>query len=156
MGAFREVKRHLDGHEEVFDCEPLRVTDEAAAVRFVLPVAMGGFPAGTVTTGYFWTGRSHTLYDLHGPAGEPMGERFDVVDEVRIEPRGVEYLDLLLDVRVGPDGAVTVEDEDEVEEAAAAGLLGPERRALIDRTRALLLTDHERIVAGARAWLRGG
>lgn len=155
MAPFHEVKRHLDGREEVFACEPLRVTPSAAAVRFVLPGEMGGYPAGTVTTGFFWADRSHNLYALRSPEGHPLGARFDVVDEVRIEGDRVEYLDLLLDVRVSPDGAVTVEDEDEVTEAAAAELLSPEQRATIVRTRSLLIAQHRRIAREAEAWLAG-
>jgi predicted RNA-binding protein associated with RNAse of E/G family len=58
----------------------------------------------------------------------------------------VEYLDLLLDVRVLPDGTVRVEDEDEVEEAASGGHLSPEQWTVIQRIRKELLDDHARIL----------
>jgi predicted RNA-binding protein associated with RNAse of E/G family len=61
----------------------------------------------------------------------------------------VEYLDLLIDVRVMPDGTVRVEDEEEVEEAARSGLLFPAQLDLVERTRRQLLRDHARIVDDA-------
>jgi predicted RNA-binding protein associated with RNAse of E/G family len=76
-----------------------------------------------------------------------VAHRFDVVDRVLIAPDRVEYRDLLLDLWVSPSGDVHVEDEDEVEQAERDGLLTPAMVARIERTRALLLRDHRRVVA---------
>jgi predicted RNA-binding protein associated with RNAse of E/G family len=65
--------------------------------------------------------------------------------DVRIQPDRVEYTDLILDVRVRPDGTVHLEDEDEVEEAARDGLLSPEHCSTIERTCRYLLDRHARI-----------
>ena len=144
--TFTEVKHHFDGRTEEWPCEPLTVTDDLAAVRFRLPDPISDVPAGTLTLGFFWEERTYNLYRFVSADGEPFGYRFDVVSDVRIEPDWVEYRDLLLDVRVLPDGTVRVEDEDEVEEAATRGLLSPEQHSIIERTRAHLLDRHAGIL----------
>jgi predicted RNA-binding protein associated with RNAse of E/G family len=112
-------------------------------VRFVLPEPIQDIPAGTATLGFFWRDRTYNLYRFVAP---DLGYRFDVVTEVRIEPDRIEYLDLLLDVRVLPDGSVRVEDEDEVVEAARSGLLDPPRLAIVERTREHLWREHAAIL----------
>ena len=77
------------------------------------------FPAGSRTYGFFWARRHYLLYVLHGPDGRLIAHRFDVVDEVRMRPGRVEYLDLALDVWVDPSGHAWTEDEDEVVELAS-------------------------------------
>jgi predicted RNA-binding protein associated with RNAse of E/G family len=71
------------------------------------------------------------------------------VDEVRISRGRIEYLDLLLDLWVDPEGHARLEDEDDVTEYAARGLLSPERLALIERTRRHLVARHRRIIEAA-------
>lgn len=99
-----------------------------------------------MTFGFFWRDRTYDLYRMMSADGRLLRHRFDVVTDVRIGPGRIEYLDLLLDVLVDPGGEPRVEDEDEVEEAAAAGLLPPDRLSLIDRTRRHLLAQHASIV----------
>lgn len=153
MIAVTEVKRFLDGHTESFQCEALAVGAGAAVVRFRHRQGRtaGGFhlPAGSVTYGFFWRGRHYTLYRFVGPDGRLIAHRFDVVDEVRISRRRIEYLDLLLDLWVDPEGHARLEDEDDVTEYAARGLLSPERLALIERTRRHLLARCRRIIEAA-------
>ena len=68
---------------------------------------------------------------------------------MRIAPDRVKYLDLLLDVLVAPDGTVTIEDEEDVRQALADGLLTPKQSRTIERTRDLLVRSHDRIVHDA-------
>jgi predicted RNA-binding protein associated with RNAse of E/G family len=112
------------------------------------------FPAGSRTYGFFWARRHYLLYVLHAPDGGLIAHRFDVVDEVRLRPGRVEYLDLALDVWADPSGRAWTEDEEEVVELASQGLLSPQRLALIERTKRLLLAHHRRIAAEARHELR--
>jgi hypothetical protein len=146
-----EVKRHLDGREEVFECDRILVTPNEAVVRFEIPVDVGRVPAGTLTLGFFWRWRTYNLYRFVSPESEVLGHRFDVVSEVRIAPDRVMYLDLLLDVLVDEDGAITVEDEKDVTEAVSAGLLTDQQLRTIERTRDQLTRSHERIVRDAMA-----
>lgn len=144
-----EVKRHLDGRVETFACQAVRVSPSHAVVRFVSPAPLGGYPPGTVTLGVFWRDRPYNLYRLEAPDGRLLGHRFDAVADVRITPDRIEYVDLLLDVVVEPDGTVRVEDEDEVAAADAAGLLSPERAALVERARRELVAEHARVMEEA-------
>lgn len=153
-----EVKRHLDGRHEVFTCQALAMTTERAIVRFVNPQPVGtdpspgsglALPAGTATTAFFWRRRHYNLYRFLAPDGRLLGHRFDVVDDVRLGRGRIEYLDLLLDVRMDADGRLWVEDEDEVAEYAARGLLTPQQVALIQRTGHYITLNYERIIAGA-------
>jgi hypothetical protein len=148
-----ETKRTLDGRRQSFDCGLVAVTPRLAIVRFEHPAArsVGGFffPIGSHTLGFFWAGRHYNLYRFTGPDGAVIAYRFDVVDSVRVTPDHVGYTDLLLDAWLPPGGDPRVEDEDEVAQAEAAGLLTPRRRTIIERTRRLLERHHHRIVTEA-------
>jgi hypothetical protein len=153
-----EIKRFPRGGQETYRCITLDMSPRLAVLLFPHPGERraGGFlfPAGSHTYGFFWARRHYLLYVLHGPDGGLIAHRFDVVDAVRLRPERVEYLDLALDVWVDPSGRAWTEDEDEVVELASQGLLSPQRLALIERTKRLLLARHRRIVAEARDELR--
>ncbi len=154
MITVTEVKRFLDGRTESFQCEGLALGAREAVIRFHhrQERTVGGFhfPVGSVTYGFFWRGRHYTLYRFIGPDGRLIAHRFDVVDGVRISRQRIEYLDLLLDLWVDPHGRARLEDEDDVREYAARGLLSPERLALIERTRRHLTARYRRIIEAAR------
>jgi predicted RNA-binding protein associated with RNAse of E/G family len=141
-----EVKRHLDGREDMWECERLLVTPNDAVMRFEIDVDVPVAPAGTLTFGFFWRWRNYNLYRFVSPDGTVLGHRFDVVSEVRIAPDRVRYLDLLLDVLVAPDDTVTVEDQEDVDRAVADGLLTAKQLQTIERTRDLLVRSHAQIV----------
>jgi hypothetical protein len=157
-GEVLEVKRFPQGKQETYGCIALDMSPRLAVLLFPHPIERraGGFlfPAGSRTYGFFWARRHYLLYVLRSPDGGLIAHRFDVVDEVRLRPERVEYLDLALDVWVDPSGRAWTEDEDEVVELASQGLLSPQRLALIERTKRLLLAHHRRIVAEARDELR--
>jgi hypothetical protein len=146
-----ETKELLDGRSETFACTALHLSRSLAIVRFDHPGERhaGGyyFPAGSYTIGFFWARRSYNCYRFTGPDDRVIAHRFDVVDRVRIHSGHVGYRDLLLDLWVSSSGAITVEDEEDVAAAVAAGLLDPTQRATIERTRALVVREHRRIVA---------
>lgn len=159
LATVREVKRRLDGRRDVFLCQALALGRQRTVVRFVSSQggSAGGitFPPGTTTYGFFWRRRPYNLYRLVDPQGRLLAHRFDVVDEVRIRPqRGeVEYLDLLLDIWVYPDGHLRLEDEAEVADHVRRGLLSPRQRARIARTQNYLLRAWGRIIGDSRALL---
>ena len=157
-GHVLEVKRFPRGGQETYRCVALDMSHRLAVLLFPHPGERraGGFlfPAGSHTYGFFWARRHYLLYVLHGPDGGLIAHRFDVVDEVQLRPGRVEYLDLALDVWADPSGRAWTEDEEEVVEMASQGLLSPQRLALIERTKRLLLARHRRIAAEARDELR--
>lgn len=146
-----ETKHTLDGRAQRFSCLGLLMTPALAVIRFDHPAERraGGFhiPSGSRTLGYFWRGRAYNCYRMTGPVGVVIAYRFDVVERVRISETAVSYRDLLLDVWLSPAGELTVEDEDEVADAAARGLLSPDQLERIARTRRLLEQQYRRIVA---------
>jgi len=153
-----EVKRFPQGRQETYRCQALDVSPRLSIVFFLHPGERraGGFlfPTGSRTYGFFWARRHYSLYALHRPDGGLIAHRFDIIDEVRLRPARVEYLDLALDVWVDPSGRAWTEDEDEVAELASQGLFSPQRLALIERTKRLLLARHGRITAEALDELR--
>jgi hypothetical protein len=149
----KEVKRHVDGRVEEFDCEPVVVADDHAVVKFRMPTPVGDIPKGTTTLGFFWRNRDYNLYRFLSRDGDLLGHRLDVVAEVSIEPDRVEYLDLVVDVLVSPTGDVHVEDEDEAKAAAKKGLLEPAHVEAIENALGTILRDPRRIFRDADAVL---
>ena len=153
---FTEVKRRPDGRVERFECEPIRVTDDLAVVSFRIPVRVGDVPKGTTTLGFFWRRRSYNLYRFVDKEGDALLHRFDVVDDVRIDEDSVEYLDLYLDVLVSSTGQITIEDEDELKQAAKRGLVDERGVEAVGRALATITRDWRRIVREALATLSEG
>ncbi len=147
-----EVKHHLDGREERFDCELLLHRDVVAMVRFGFrqdePHEDGPFrlPMGhIVTLAAFWEDRPYLIYRLSDARGDLLGHRFDVCANVRIDHE-IHYTDLLLDIWMPPDGSIHVLDEDEVAEAEATGWMN-ESQATIVREAQRYLQRHAEDVA---------
>ena len=154
-----ETKRTLDGCAQTFACTGLLLSSRLAVVRFDHAVErrVAGFylPVGSHTLGYFWRSRPYNCYRFAGPDGAVVAYRFDVVDRVRIGRAHVSYRDLLLDIWVSPTGEITIEDEDEVAAAVAAGLLAPPQVRRIERTRSLLVGQHRRVIVEVEAIAAG-
>jgi len=138
-----EVKRHPDGGEHRFDCELVLRQPHLVVVLFEHwhSRSAGGFdiPAGSRTHGFFWSRRPYSLYRIAGPDGTLIAHRYDIVEDVRLGEHEVSYVDLLLDIWVALDGAVLVEDEEDVAAWHQHGLLSVEQVARIERARALVL-----------------
>jgi len=138
-----EIKRHLDGRVERFECRLTLRLPHLAVLRFDHAQARraGGvtIPAGSRTFGFVWRRRPYVLYRFVGPGGDLIACRLDVVEGVRLADDEVSYVDLLLDVWLYPDGALRLEDEDEVVAYARRGLLSPAQQARIEATKTLLL-----------------
>ncbi len=148
-----EVKRHLDGRVERFDCRLVVRRPHVVVLRFdheeEWQAGTVVLPLGSRSFGFFWQRRPYLLYRMAGPDGRLIGHRFDVVEEVRLAEREVSYTDLLLNLWVDAGGSVWVEDEDEVAECARRGLLSLAQRKRIERTRGWLLRRHAAIAREA-------
>ena len=148
-----EVKRHLDGREERFETEFVYRARGALVVLYRMPESRWG-PVDSY--GCYWADRTYVCYYMVRAEGSPdagreVVTRFDVAREIEITDGEVRFLDLLLDLVV-EDGVPRWEDEDEVAEARASGLLGPADAAYIERARRMLEQGHGRIVRDIR-WL---
>ena len=155
-GTITEVKRHLDGREQSFECAAVHVTDSVAVIHHVLTERLGPYDAGIEARGFFWARRNYNLFRMSSPEGDLLDNRVDVIDSVSISQERIEYRDLLLDIRISPTGDITIEDEDEVAEAAEAGLLGVDELDLIQRTLQTVVREPRRIIREALASLPEG
>jgi len=129
VSPFRERKLKADGSEHVYETELLHRETRVVVVRFVM--TRGGGPpmlpirveSGAVSYGYFWPKRPYNLYRMIGLKGEVLAHRFDAVTDVRVTAEEVSYRDLVLDWWALPDGTLTEEDRDELDELRAAGAI---------------------------------
>jgi predicted RNA-binding protein associated with RNAse of E/G family len=153
-----EIKRHLDGRVQAFECDLVYAAPSLRVVRFQHPaetrLAGFHFPPGSYTFGFFWRARHYGLYRIMGPDGRLIAHRFDVIDAVRLRQASVEYLDLALDLWVSPQGRLVVEDAEEVSLYVRRGVLSLERALLVERTRRLLERRHRAIMAEAARLLQ--
>ena len=146
-----ERKVGLDGSVQEFPIERWLVTPELVVGRWVAdqdPRAMERFPgaSGFTSWGVWWPQLPYSAYRVHRPSGEVRIYRLDTVDCVIVQNETVEFHDLLLDALIRPDGEVSIEDEDEVEEALAEGRLNRDQRWRIDWTRDLYANRAEMLV----------
>lgn len=144
-----EVKEKLGGAVQRFPLERwLRSRDLFVGRWVAAPDNDFGAPAGVTSWGVWWRARPYGAYRIHDPEGRLLLYRLDAVDRVRIGTEGVQYRDLLLDALIRPrDGRVDVrlDDEDEVEEAVASGLLDAHAARRVRWTRELFLRRPEAI-----------
>lgn len=119
-----EVKEQIDGTSRRFDLECWLWTPELVVARWVAGPDSGyRAPAGLYSWGVWSRTRPYGAYRIHLPDGRLRGYRLDVIERVRISTDEVRYRDLVLDAWIRPGRAVQLEDEDEVEEAVAAGAM---------------------------------
>jgi predicted RNA-binding protein associated with RNAse of E/G family len=155
MRTVLERKVRLDGSVEEWACELLVLEPgRYAAVRYVLPAerTLRGtalvLPAGTVTIGHFWVDRAYTAYHwLSG--GRTLGVYCSVAELLEVEPEGIVYLDLAVDILFLPGGEVSVLDEHELPSD-----LERETLKTIDEAVAALRADPSGVLAGVEAATR--
>jgi predicted RNA-binding protein associated with RNAse of E/G family len=153
-----EIKRHLDGRIERFECLLLLRRPHVAVLRFDQKVAREAdgfaFPAGSRSYGFFWRRRPYLLYRMVDPAGRLIAHRFDAVEDMGLREGEISYTDLLLDIWIDALGNARVEDEGEVADCLRRGLLSLGQHQRIEHTRALLLRRHAVILREAERLLR--
>ena len=155
-----EIKRHLDGREERFECELVSMELGEAVIRYVWhrdqPFRDGPIylPAGdTITWAFYWEGRHFLVYKFMAADGKLFGHRFDICEKVKIRPDTISWTDLMLDLWVDPRNKIHVLDEEEVEISKARGLLAPHHLKIIEQTKHHLLEKHKIILGEVtRAW----
>ena len=143
-----ERKVALDGHILEFPLERWLTTSDLIVGRWVAdkdPRAIGRYPkaGGFTSWGVWWPGKPYSAYRLHRPDGSLRIYRLDTVEQVWFDGQTIEFHDLLLDALIKPNGEVAIEDEDEVEEAAAERKLSLDQRWRIDWTRDLYLNKSD-------------
>lgn len=116
---YREIKRHLNKPDAVFDCESIERAADYVVLKYVnaRPGRVGDLAihAGSVTYGYYRQGAGFVLWKMLDPEGRLLGHLFHVCRNLMVGDRHVDYVDLMLDLWFDPTGRLTVLDRDELE-----------------------------------------
>src|SRR5574337_178888 len=156
-GLFTEVKLTASGERQKFVCQLLDRSATHVVVLYKSTQArrVGDLrlPKGTVTYGYFWSGRPYNVYHWVHPTGGTLGFYVNLAEGVVFRPNAVEWQDLALDLLFSPDGRrVQILDEEEID------TLPPGLQAKAKAARTDVLTHRDEIlaeVAACTAHLRG-
>ena len=150
----REIKRHLNKPDEMYECELMGREEGYVGIRYVSEgsgrIGEITIEAGSVTLAHYWEDRGYVLWDIRGPDGALIGYCFHICKDVEMGEDFVCYLDLLLDLWFGPDGEMTVLDEDEVQTCYEQGRIGDDEVAWIEKQKELVRQDFEGIVLEVR------
>jgi predicted RNA-binding protein associated with RNAse of E/G family len=103
-------------------------------------------PSASTTIAHYWTDRGYVVWRMYGSEGLLIGTLFHIVRNVSITNRHVQYLDLIVDIWISPDGNLRVLDEDELEECKKAGIISIEEGRWIEKQKALILTTYATII----------
>jgi len=155
------VKRLVDGSEQRFPCELVRATLSEAVLLYRVRRSRGGLPAPLLSYGFYWPRRPYLCYRFVRPSdGVEVALRYDVVGRVELDaappgggPAELRFDDLLLDLWVYPGAGQRGaderrwEDEEELREAIAAGLLTPAEVARVELARTTLTHVRQRSAA---------
>ena len=135
MTEILEIKRHLNKPDESYQCTLLQSGEDEVVLRYVSngPARVGdaALKPGSTTYAYYKTGAGFVPWKMIGPDGHLKGYLFHICRDLRVSRDRVEYLDLLLDIWISPEGSITVLDRDELEACAAQGLLNEKDLAWI-------------------------
>lgn len=161
---FLERKRKADGTVHDYETELVHRDQTVVIVRFVmtrgggpprLPVVV---PAGSVSYGYFWPRRPYNVYRWMTARGDLIAHRFDAVTDVKVTESAVDYRDLILDWWAFPDGSITEEDREELDEAVKAGTITASDERLANQAAYQVFSRYRHIIdeveALERKWVR--
>ncbi len=153
-----EIKRHLNKPDESYLCDLFRQGNGYVVLKYVneSPGRVGAvsFDIGSTTYAYYRTGGGYVLWKMCGPDGQLKGYLFHICREQKVWEERVEYLDLLLDLWIDPDGRMTVLDREEVEMCAAQGVIGERDLAWIARQEQEITENVGQIISEFEARVR--
>ena len=116
---YREIKRHLDKPDAVFNCEAIARARNYVVLKYVnaRPGRVGDqeIHTGSVTYGYYRHGAGYVVWKMHDPEGRLLGHLFHICRNLKVDDRHVDYVDLMLDLWFDSAGRLTVLDRDELE-----------------------------------------
>jgi hypothetical protein len=145
-----ELKRHLNKPDQVYPCQRVFLEPDHLILRYVSGrsgrVGHVLLEPGSTTYAHYWTRRGVVGWRMLDPSGRLKGHLFHICRDVRIEPGMVDYLDLLLDIWVDPEGRATVLDGDEVEECLDLGSLLPKDHRWIGWWKGRVLREREALI----------
>ncbi len=125
-----EIKEHLDGRTQQFECELIKLSENHAIVSYVwdrkTPYQDGPafLPAQPIhTKAYYWSDRNYLIYHLTSASGELFGYRIDACEDVRISKAEIRWRDLILDFWIDPNKNLHVLDKSELIVARNNGVM---------------------------------
>lgn len=150
MAKVQEQKRHIGKPDEFYWCDEIHREPGYLVLRYevVKPGRIFDIeiPAGSLTIAHYRENRGHVVWEMYDPQRALIGHLFHICMPPEIGPTHVEYLDLLVDVWVSPEGEVRVLDEDEFETAREQGQIGKEQAALVHCELQYLKTSHREVI----------
>ena len=150
MPIIEEIKEHKNKETQRFLCNVLHREANYLVVSFhsekegnIRDIVI---PSGSTTIAHYWTDRGYVVWRMYGPEGLLIGTLFHIVKDVIIASTHVQYLDLIVDIWIAPDGKLRVLDEDELEVCKKAGLMSIEEEQWVGKQKALILQAHACII----------
>lgn len=155
MQKILEIKRHKNKPEQRFLCD-LALREEGYLVILYRAENAGriadiDIAPGSTTIAHYRQGCGYVLWRMFAADGTLIGSLFHICAGTAIQEASVSYDDLILDIWITPQGEARVLDEDELAEAAAAGLVTAAEQRWIERQKRLILARHGTIIDGAAA-----
>ena len=116
---FREVKRNITKPDELYICELVWRDSWRAVLSYVTDRdyrIFDGFilPEGSLTLGFYWSGKGYIMWEMYGPARGLKGYYFHICNPPHIGDNSLEYLDLVLDIWFFPGGSFKFLDREEL------------------------------------------
>ncbi len=150
MSVIEEIKEHKNKATQRFLCTALHREANYLVVSFCSEkeglIKDIIIPAGSTTIAHYWTDRGYVVWRLYGPNRQLIGTLFHIAKNVMINDQSVQYLDLMVDIWISPDGTLRVLDEDELEECKQAGLISTEEEGWITQQTLLIMNNHAEII----------
>ena len=142
---FLEYKRTYSGELQIFKCTLAKRTDDELVLIYRISKLMRfagvDFPPDSRSFGFYWKDRNYNVYHWKDPQGNTLLSYFNISKDTKINHNKVEWLDLIVDIAVHPDGRIEILDEDEIPENMNSHDL-----LIIQRTRGEILGNLEVLV----------
>ena len=146
-----ELKKHLNKPDESYLCDLLKRGNDYIIIKYVneQPGSVGSvtFDTGSTTYAYYRNGMGYVIWKMENPHHVLEGYLFHICRDLRVREDKVEYQDLLLDVWIDATGQIKILDRDEVQQCAAAGLIGESELKWIVHYEQVIVGNWQQIIA---------
>ncbi len=141
-----ELKRKLIGKNQTYECKLIDLQPDYGLLKYILPCSYQVdnlfLPPNSLTYAFYWPARPYTLYRWYWPdKGGPLGNYFNIADQVELSPPVFSWRDLMVDILITPQDQIKVLDEEELPEA-----ISPEMREYIKNAKSLIINNYNNIL----------
>ena len=110
LERFTEYKRTYFGEVKTFECSLAERSLDHLVITFEISQPMEfvniRFEPGCVSYGYYWEDRDYNVYHWKDGYGRTLLYYFNIARDTRIGTNRVDWVDLIVDVAVRPDGRI--------------------------------------------------